>query len=158
MKKYILLSLLLIFLSGARAQAVSSCDGRYSAKIVGRSEMLIEHAERKIGLVKIDHGIAGGVFDSAGELLVVYGIPNKIDLRSPQAEYLSIYRTRPMPHLLMKRTYGGGVYSVAIGTDPNLIFVSSRFGFDIFNIKTMEIKSFDPASEPPFSRQQCENN
>lgn len=50
------------------------------------------------------------------------------------------------------------MYDVAVGTDSNLIFVSSRFGFDIVNIKTMKIKSFDPLSEPQFSKQQCKND
>jgi hypothetical protein len=157
-KKYFLLFLLLTCLADAREQVVTSCDGKYSTKIIGRSEMLVEHAGRKLGAVKVDHGIAGGVFDSTGELLVVYGVPNKVDIRSPQAEYLSIYRLKPVPHMIMKRTYGGGVYEVAFGADSNLIFVSSRFGFDILDVKTMKIKSFDPMSEPPFSRQQCENN
>lgn len=60
--------------------------------------------------------------------------------------------------MIAKRMYGGRVYDVAFGTDSNQILVSSRFGFDIFNIKTMKIKSFGPMSEPPLSRQQCENN
>lgn len=108
MKKYFLLFLLIVFLADARAQLVNSCDGHYSAKIVARNEMVIEHAGRKIGAGKIDHSIAGGVFDSAGELLVVYGLPNKVDLRSPQDEYLSIYLMKPRLHKIMKRTYGGG--------------------------------------------------
>jgi hypothetical protein len=154
-KKYFLLVLLMIFVAGARAQVVNSCDGSYSVKVVARNVMVIEHAGKKIGSSKIDHGISGGVFDSADELLVVYGLPNKVDLRSPQAEYLSIYIMKPKLHMIMKRTYGGGVYDVAIGTDPDLVFVSSRFGFDIVNVKTMKIKSFDPMSEPQFSKQQC---
>jgi hypothetical protein len=158
MKKYSLLSLLLIFLSDARAQAVRSCDESYSAKIVENSEIFVEHAESRIGLAKINHGISGGVFDSSGKLLIVYGTPNNVDLRSPQAEYLSIYEIRPTLRPLIKRTYGGGIYDVAIGTNSDLIFLSSRFGFDILNIKTMKINSFDPMSEPPFSRQQCERN
>jgi hypothetical protein len=81
-----------------------------------------------------------------------------VDLRSHQAEYLSIYDIRPTPRLLIKRTYGGGVYDVAVETNSDLIFVSSRFGFYIFNAKTMKIKSFDPMSEPPFSRRQCKIN
>lgn len=157
MKNYFLLFSLLAFLKHAHARDIRSCDRNYSARIAARSEILIEHAGRKMGVAKINHGIAGGIFDLTGELLVVYGIPDKVDLRSPQAEYLSIYLMKPRPHVIMRRTYGG-VYDVAIGDDPNLILVSSRFGFDIVNIKTMKIKSFDPMLEPPFSRQQCENN
>jgi len=57
----------------------------------------------------------------------------------------------------MERTYGGGIYDVAIGLDQNSVFISSRFGFDVVDIKNMKIKSSDPISEPQFSRQQCKN-
>jgi hypothetical protein len=157
-KKYFLLLLLVVFWVDARAQVVNSCDGNYSAKIVAHGEMLIEHAGRDVGSTKIDHSIAGGVFDSAGELLVVYGLPSKVDLRSPQSEYLSIYLMKPKLHKIMKRTYGGGIYEIAVGMDPSLIFVSSRFGFDIVNIETMKTKSSDPILEPLFSKQQCKND
>lgn len=100
----------------------------------------------------------GGVFDSKGAVLVVYGLPNRVDLRSPQAEYLTVYITRPRVHEIMKRTYGGGVYEVAIGVDPDFVFVSSRFGFEIINLKTMKIKSFEPLSQPQFSKQQCKSS
>lgn len=158
MKRYFLLFLLVIFLSDARAQVINSCDGGYSAMVVGRGSILVEHAGKKIGSIRAEHGIAGGAFDSDGALLVVYGLPNKVDPRSPQAEYLTVYLTRPRLHEILKRTYGGGVYEVAIGTDPDLLFVSSRFGFEIVNIKTKKIKSFDPLSEPKFSRQQCKSS
>ncbi|WNC89831.1 PAAR domain-containing protein [Paraburkholderia sp. FT54] len=151
------LILFAISLASAHAQVVNSCDGAYSAKVIGRGEIFVGRAGKNIGVAKINHDVAGGVFDLAGRLLVVYGVPNRVDLRSPQAEFLSIYTLKPKLRLIMRRTYGGGIYDAAIGFNQNLIFVSNRFGFDIVDIKTMEIKSFDPLSEPPFSRQQCEN-
>ncbi|MGY4728480.1 hypothetical protein [Burkholderia pyrrocinia] len=157
MKKHILFFLLTIFLSVARAQVVRSCDGRYSAEAAGRTEMLIKRDGKKMGMVKIDHDIDAGVFSLDERSLVVYGMPSKIDLRSPQAEFLSIYLLRPKLRMIMKRTYGGGVYDVAIGSDQKSIFVSSRFGFDVIDIRDMKIKSYDPISEPSFPRQQCRN-
>ncbi|WP_157025650.1 hypothetical protein [Paraburkholderia heleia] len=157
MKKYFLLFLLGIFLSNARAQVVRSCDGRYSARATGRAEMLVEMDGKKLGVVKIDHGIDAGVFSLDGRSLVVYGVPNKIDFRGPQSEFLSIYLLRPKLNMIMERTYGGGIYDVAISSDQNSAFISSRFGFDIVDIKKLKIKSFDPISEPHFSRQQCKN-
>ncbi|SAL15792.1 hypothetical protein AWB66_00614 [Caballeronia telluris] len=59
--------------------------------------------------------------------------------------------------MIMEKTYGGGIYEAAFGSESNLIFISSRFGFDIIDTKKMNIKSFDPVSEPQFSRQQCQN-
>ncbi|MDS0794254.1 hypothetical protein NUV26_19000 [Burkholderia pseudomultivorans] len=119
--------------------------------------MLVERNGKKIGLIEIDHGIDAGVFSADGKSLVVYGLPKKIDLRSPQAEFLSIYRLRPRLHRIMKMTYGGAIYDVAIGSDQNLVFISNRFGFDVVNIKSRETKSFDPISEPEFSRQRCKD-
>ncbi|MCU9956992.1 hypothetical protein OEJ37_26890 [Burkholderia sp. BKH01] len=157
MRKYISFILLVIFLSDARAQVVRSCDGRYSAQATGRAEMLVRRDGKKIGVTKIDHGIDAGAFSLDGKSLIVYGMPIKIDLRSPQAEFISIYSLRPKLRMIMKRTYGGGIYDAAIGSDQKSIFVSSRFGFDVVDIKDMKIESFDPVSEPRFSRQKCKN-
>lgn len=157
MKKYVLFFLLAILLSDARAHVVRSCDGKYSAEATGRAEMLVEQGGKKLGIVKIDHDIDAGVFSLDGKSLVVYGMPNKIDLRSPQAEFLSIYLLKPKLHMIMERTYGGGIYDVAIGSDQNSVFISSRFGFDVVDIKNMKIKSSNPISEPQFSRQQCKD-
>lgn len=60
MKRYFLLSLLMFFLTDVRAQVVNSCDGSYSARVVGRGSMLIEHAGKKLGSIQPDHGIVGG--------------------------------------------------------------------------------------------------
>ncbi|UVE69135.1 hypothetical protein L2Y90_20500 [Burkholderia pyrrocinia] len=157
MKKQVLFFLLTILLSVARAQVVRSCDGRYSAEVADRAEMIIKRDGRKIGVVKIDHNIDSGVFSLDERSFVVYGMPSKIDHRSPQAEFISIYLLKPKLRMIMKRTYGGGVYDVAIGSDQKSIFVSSRFGFDVIDIRDMKIKSYDPISEPKFSRQQCKN-
>lgn len=157
MTKYIPLFLLVLLLSDARAQVVRSCDGRYSAQAAGRAEILVKRDGKKIGAAKIDHSIDAGVFSLDGRGLVVYGMPNKIDLRSPQAEFLSIYILNPKLHVIMKRTYGGRIYDAAIGFDQNSILVSSRFGYDVIDIKNMKIESFDPVSEPQFSRQKCKN-
>ncbi|WP_141685011.1 MULTISPECIES: hypothetical protein [Burkholderia cepacia complex] len=157
MKKHILFFLLTILLSVARAQVVRSCDGRYSAEAADRAEMLIKRNGKKVGIVEINHDIDAGVFSLDERIFVVYGMPRKIDHRSPQAEFLSIYLLKPKLRMIMKRTYGGGVYDVAIGSDQKSIFVSSRFGFDVMDIMNMKIKSYDPVSEPKFSRQQCKN-
>ncbi|WP_155755001.1 hypothetical protein [Burkholderia pseudomultivorans] len=157
MKTYLIFFLSSFLLADVRAQTVRSCDGMYSAKGAGRTGMLVERNGEKIGMVEIDHGIDAGVFSVDGKSLVVYGLSKKIDLRSPQAEFLSIYRLRPRLHRIMKMTYGGAIYDVAIGSDQNLVFISNRFGFDVVNIKSRETKSFDPISEPEFSRQRCKD-
>ncbi|MCA8036884.1 hypothetical protein LGM46_28340 [Burkholderia arboris] len=157
MKKFILILLLTILLSNARAQVVTSCDGRYSAQATGQAEMLVKRDGKEIGVVKIDHSIDGGVFSLDEKSFVVYGLPNKIDLRSPQATFLSIYILKPKLGMILKRTYGGGIYDIAIGSDRRSMLISSRFGFDVIDIKDMKIKSSDPGSEPQFSMQKCKD-
>ncbi|WP_124585375.1 hypothetical protein [Burkholderia contaminans] len=106
-------------------------------------------------MVKINHHIDGGVFSLDGRSLVVYGMPNKIDLRDPQAQFVTVYDLNPNLRMIFRRTYGGGVYEVAIGSGKKTIFVSSRFGFSVVDIRNIKIKSYDPISEPRFSRQKC---
>ncbi|WP_124605697.1 hypothetical protein [Burkholderia sp. Bp9142] len=155
MRKCVAFILFALLLSDACAKVVRSCDGRYSAQILGPSELVVKRGGRKVGIVKIDHHIEGGAFSLDGRSLIVYGMPNKVDLRGPQATFISIYILKPTLRAIMKRTYGGGIYDVAIGSDQKSIFVSSRFGFDVIDIRNMKISSFDPISEPQFSRQKC---
>lgn len=144
----------------AKAGIVKSCDGQTTARVVAsRPEfMAVDREREKLGTVKIDHDIVGGVFDSTDKLLIVYGLPNKVDLKNPQAQYLSIYIATPHPRFVMKRTYGGGIYEVAIGVDPNLILVVGRFGFEVINVKTKKVEIFDPLSEPKFLSQRCKSD
>jgi hypothetical protein len=139
---------------------VKSCDGQVTAQIAAShpGTMLIKRGGKRLSEIKIDHDIIGGVFDSRNYLLVVYGMPNKINLRSPQAEFLSIYLLKPKTHIVMERTYGGGIYEVAVSVGANSIFVSSKYGLDIIDLESGEIKSSDPLSEPKFSKRQCEDS
>jgi hypothetical protein len=146
---------LIIFMSDARSTMVVSCDGRYSAQIFGRSDLLVKRDGRRIGVAKVNHHINGGVFSLDGRSLVIYGMPDKIDLRSPQAQFVSVYDLNPRLRMIVRKMYGGGVYEVEIGYGNKEIFVSSRFGFDVMDIKNMKIKSYDLFSEPQFSRQKC---
>ncbi|MBN3833855.1 hypothetical protein [Burkholderia sp. Ac-20344] len=102
-----------------------------------------------IGAVKINHHINGGVFSLDGRSLVVYGIPNKIDLRDPRAQFASVYDLNPSLRMIFRGAYGGGIYEVAIGSGKK-IFVSSRFEFGFVDIGNIKIKSYDPISEPRF--------
>jgi hypothetical protein len=159
--KIILGVLVALFLAGgARADVVKSCDGQLTAEIGGshRGTILIKHGAEKLGVVKIDHDIVGGLFDLKNNLLVVHGMPNKINQKSPQAEFLSIYRLKPRPRMVMERTYGGGIYEIAVSADDSSIFVASRYGFDIINLRSGKIESSDPLSEPKFLKQQCESH
>ncbi|WP_155634168.1 hypothetical protein [Burkholderia territorii] len=157
MKKYIIFSLLMIFLSDASAKIIRSCDGRYSAQAIGRAEMIIKRDGKSAGRVKINHDVYAGDFSLDGRSFVVYGMPNKIDFNGPQAEFVSVYILRPKLHVILRRTYGGGIYDVAIGSDQKTILVSSRFGFDVIDIDSGGVKSYDPISRPKFSRQKCKN-
>lgn len=90
MRKCFVLLFPLTCLVDVHAQIVSFCDKKYSAKIIGYGEMLVENTGKKLGTIKVDHDIAGGRFDTAGKLLVAYGIPYKVDVRSPR---LNIFRS-----------------------------------------------------------------
>lgn len=158
MRYFISIFVALILTANSRAETVMSCDRRYTAFIdmPHRWSLAIKRTGAERRITNIDHDIIGGSFDLKNKLLAVHGIPNKIDVVNAQTEYLSIYTIKPKPQLIIKRTYGGGIYEISFDTDGNFLFVADRFGFDIINIKTRKVKNLDPASEPPFSRQRCE--
>jgi len=147
----------IFFLSNARADAIQSCDGELLAHVDDSRPgvVIFEKKGQEIGSAGIDHDIVGGEFNLENSLLVVYGAPKKLDLTAPQGEYLSVYSILPHPHMIMKKSFGGGIYDVAFGVGGKSIYVASRFGFEITDAKKNLWKYFDPLSEPNFERQRC---
>ncbi|WP_143037262.1 hypothetical protein [Paraburkholderia tuberum] len=158
MKKYLFLFFLMIFLGNACAAVVSSCDGNYLAMDDVRGQVTIKHDGRNIGLAKIDHAIRGGVFSLDGSMLVVFGLPTKIDANYPQVTHLSIFSVKPKMQLIEREVYGGGVYDAAFSVDKNFIVVENQFGVDVINLRKKKAQSFDAAYIPQFKTQQCSKN
>ncbi len=157
-KKYLFLFFLMIFLGNACAAVVSSCDGNYLAMDDVRGQVTIKHDGRNIGLAKIDHAIRGGVFSLDGSMLVVFGLPTKIDANYPQVTHLSIFSVKPKMQLIEREVYGGGVYDAAFSVDKNFIVVENQFGVDVINLRKKKAQSFDAAYIPQFKTQQCSKN
>ncbi|WP_155836893.1 hypothetical protein [Paraburkholderia mimosarum] len=155
MKKYLLLALMAMFIGDVRAAVVSSCDGDYSARNDGRGQMIVEHDGRNIGSAHIGHAIDGGVFSLDNSILVLFGLPKKIDSRYPQVIHLSVYLVKPKIHLIESEVYGGGVYDAAFSDDQNFIVVDNQFGVDVINLKERKAQSFDATYVPQFKTQQC---
>lgn len=73
MKKYLLLTLMAMFIGDVHAAVVSSCDGDYSAKNDGGGQIIVEHGGKKIGSAHIDHAIDGGAFSLDDSVLALFG-------------------------------------------------------------------------------------
>ncbi|MDR5794898.1 hypothetical protein QCE49_16105 [Caballeronia sp. LZ008] len=144
-------------MNNTHAAVIDSCDGQLSASIAeGNPRELIINADgRRLGAARIDHDAVDGKFNAKKTLLVVFGLPIKTDLRNPQAQLLSIYALRPRLHLVLKRTFGGGIFDVAFARDGRSLYISSRFGYEIIDTETRQIETFDVESEPVLSREQC---
>lgn len=156
MTKCFLFLLLVIFGVGARAEVVTSCDGNYLAKINNRHEMVVERGGQRVGAMKIDHAIDGGVFSFDDSILIIFGLPNKIDVRSPQVTHLSVYSIRPRISLMEGEVYGGGVYDASFSSDQKFVVVNNQFGVDVLNIEKRKAQSFGATYVPEFKTQQCE--
>ncbi|WP_143746448.1 hypothetical protein [Caballeronia catudaia] len=156
MRIFIFVCCFVFWLNSASADAIKSCSDDYSIAIGLHSNVIRVSKEGKVfAVAKSDHDIVGGVFSLDDSYLVVYGLPAKVDRRSPQAEILSIYSTHPRLHLIMKRTYGGGIYDIGFGVNQRSIFVNSRFGFEIIDFQRKKVRSFDLMSEPQFTKEFC---
>lgn len=154
--KISLLSLLVIFCGFARAEIVTSCDGRYVAKIGDRHEMVVSRRGQRVATMKVDHHIDGGVFSLDDSVLVVFGIPFRVDPRSPQVAHLSIYFIDKNIRLLGGGVYGGGVYDAAFSKDRKSIIVNSQFGVDVIDVERRRVHTFDAAHVPEFELQKCD--
>ncbi|MDR5800877.1 hypothetical protein [Caballeronia sp. LZ001] len=155
MKKYLLLTLMAMFIGDVHATIVSSCDGGYSAKNHGRGRLIVEHGEKKIGSAHIDHAIDGGTFSLDDSILVLFGLPKKLDTHYPQVTHLSVYLVKPEIHLIESAVYGGGVYDATFSEEQKFIVVRNQFGVDVINLKEPKAQSFEATYVPPFKTQQC---
>lgn len=156
MKRYLLILIFFIFSQVKADVTIKSCDGEYNARIVRQGTMLVERGNSIIASMKIDHDISGGSFSLDHSLLVVYGLPNKIDIRYPQTIHLSLYSINAQSHtVLMNEVYGGGVYGTSFSTDQHFISVDTQSGIDVLNLKTKTNKLYDPSHVLDFPTQHC---
>nr|WP_141661981.1 hypothetical protein [Burkholderia ambifaria] len=155
MRKYSSLILLLISLGDVSAEVVSSCDGRYLATDVVRGRMAIEKDGKNFGSAKVGHAIHGGVFSLDNSMLVVFGLPNKIDVSYPQVMHLSVFSLGSKIEIIESQVYGGAVYDAAFSVDKKYIVVSNQFGVDVIDVVEKRSSSFDIAYLPKFDVQQC---
>jgi patatin-like phospholipase/acyl hydrolase len=140
------------------AVTIKSCDTEISARIAAPGIMYLERSGRNIGKTSIDHNIDGGVFSSDGSLLIVFGIPNRVNREYPQVTHLSLYRLQPNPALLMREVYGGGVYDAEFSEGQRFVLVENQFGVDVLDFLKRKSKSFELMYSPPFLTQKCRRN
>ncbi|MFL9877150.1 hypothetical protein PQR63_02055 [Herbaspirillum rhizosphaerae] len=135
---------------------VTSCDGSHKAKINTKGALLVKSDKGIEKSIKMDHNISGGLFSLDNSLLIVYGLPDKIDPTYPQVMRLSVYRIGRHQRAIMNETYGGAIYKVAFSADQRFVLVENQFGIDVLNVAKKTAKSFDPAYVAEFSMQLCE--
>ncbi|WP_157655332.1 hypothetical protein [Burkholderia ubonensis] len=157
MSRYIFVIAILLWVGSAAAEIeVKSCDNMFSAKS-SHGSIVVERAGKVVGTAKIDHDIDGGVFSLDDSLMIVYGVPKKINRQYPQRTILSVYRIFPHPAVIMSEVYGGGVYGASFSDSQNFVIVDNQFGIDVLDVIHKKSKSFDPAYTPDFSTQKCES-
>ena len=147
---------MLVLTKAATAEVViKSCNSMYSVKS-GRESIVVERAGKVVGGAKIDHDIEGGVFSMDDSLIVVYGLPKKISKRYPQTTSLSVYKILPHPMIILKETYGGGVYDVVFSENQEFVVVANKFGVDVLSIVDKKSTSFGVDYVPKFRTRRCD--
>lgn len=155
MKRYFALFLFLISLGDVNAEVVSSCDGRYLAADIVRGRITIEKDGKNVGSVNVGHAIHGGVFSLDDSMLVVFGLPKKLDVNYPQVTHLSVLSLKSKIKIIERQVYGGGVYEVVFSADKKYIVVNNQFGVDVIDVEEKKSHSFDITYLPKFDVQHC---
>lgn len=155
MRKYLAALLFLICVGNVSAEIVSSCDRRYLATDVAHDRIEIKKDGKNVGSVNVGHAIQGGVFSLDGSMLVVFGVPKKLDVNYPQVTYLSVLLLKPKTRIIDNQVYGGSVYDAAFSVDKKYIVVNNQFGVDVIDLAEMRSHSFDIAYLPKFGIQKC---
>ncbi|WP_124835854.1 hypothetical protein [Burkholderia sp. Bp9031] len=88
-------------------------------------------------------------------MLVVFGLPNKIDVSYPQVMHISVFSLGSKIEIIESQVYGGAVYDAAFSVDKKYIVVSNQFGVDVIDVVEKRSSSFDIAYLPKFDVQQC---
>jgi hypothetical protein len=150
----------LIFFCGIAhaADAVVSCDDAYRAEVSKPGLLKITAKDGKSASAKIGHEVDGGSFSPDDTYLVLYGMPMKANAQYPQTHYLTLYKLDGERKVVVRQTYGAGIYSADFSADGKFIAISTRFGVDILNLKNMTFESHDPTYTPEFPLQVCNKN
>ncbi len=107
---------------------IISCHDSYLAEKKATTSVVVSHGLRPIGLAKIDHHLGDGAFNFDNSILVIYGLPNNVNIDYPQTTRLTIYSLKNGPRAIFSETYGSGVDAVAFSAGKKYIIVSTRFG------------------------------
>ncbi|WP_250452826.1 hypothetical protein [Caballeronia sp. ATUFL_M2_KS44] len=137
-----------MFVGAAKAEMVSSCHGKYSAKIGEHGSMAVEQSGKVIGSIMLDHAIDGGTFSLDDSYLIVFGLPREANVRYAQVTHISLYSLRPRFRLIVKSRYGGGVYIASFDSGQKVTVVENQVGVNVINIKTKDTQSFEAAFVP----------
>lgn len=156
MRRVLVFVLLILFIDLANAaQIIKSCDEKYSANL-DHGLLSIERSSKIVSSYRIDHGYSGGAFTLDGSLLVIFGVPNKINSKYPQVTKLSVFRVGKKIRPIMKEIYGGVVYEAAFSSDQRFVAVQNQYGVDILDLTSKTSKSFGVTHEIDFSTQKCQ--
>lgn len=137
---------------------IISCLDSYSAETKATTSVVVSHGFRPIGVAKIDHHLGGGAFNLDNSILVIYGLPNNVNIDYPQTTRLAIYSLKNGPRAIFSETYGSGVDAVAFSADKKYIIVSTRLGQSLVNVAKRKSKSFDANYEFNMQLQECKGN
>ncbi|MFM0649016.1 hypothetical protein PQR14_32250 [Paraburkholderia bryophila] len=153
------ISTLLVSCGVAHAAApVVSCDKAYAAEVSRPGLLAITGQDGKFSHVKIGHHVDGGSFSQDDRYLILYGMPAQANPQSPQTNFLTLYKLGGQPKTIVRRVYGGGIYSADFSADGKFVAVTTRIGVDILDVKKISFESHDPAYTPKFPLQACDRH
>lgn len=112
----------------AQQQRADACGSGYAVYTDAQNrDWLQDRAGRRVRLA-LKHGVDGLVVDQQHDRFAIYGARWPVDVDVPQATTISLYAGLAQPHLLWRKTLGGGIYDAAFTPDGRILVVDYRYG------------------------------
>ncbi|MDT6964454.1 hypothetical protein QTN24_23350 [Cupriavidus sp. SZY C1] len=159
MKAIIIAGMFLVLSSTALAQRpVHSCAGDLSVEGNRNKLLILREDSRKIATAKSKHQLDGGLFNLDNSLLVVYGLPNQVDRIHPQTTRLTVFsieKGKPRMRRIFGETFGSGILEIGFTQDNKSIYVSTRLGHGLIDIRNKDVAWFSLSEELDVKLQEC---
>jgi hypothetical protein len=156
LRKLLLIALLLLNASLSYSE-ILSCDGNSRIEPRAHGSAIIVSKAKQLTVKSLGHEVTGGGFSGDGAYAALYGSPLKIDLRSPQATILTIYKIKDSPKKLITASYGSGIYSAKFSKDSKFIVIDTASGLDIINIESGKHDFHDVGYESDIPLFECDS-
>lgn len=127
-----------------------SCHNKY--KVISKNDNATFINGPKKNKIIIKHKIENIKFNPDSSIFAIYGQPKKINPRSPQVTYISLYTTKNPSIPFITTTIGTGILGLSF--NKSSIAIEEQTGIYLFNYTT---KKYSEGHEGDLIKKPCAN-